>query len=64
MFALVRVSIAVERYHNHRSSYKEKTFNWDGLQFRGLVHCHHGKETWQCAGRHGAGGGDEIHLYL
>ena len=27
--------------------------------FRGLVQNHHGGETWQNAGRHGAGEGDE-----
>ena len=37
---LVKVSIAVERQHDHNNSYKE-TFNWGGsLQVRGLVYCH------------------------
>lgn len=34
-------SITVERHHGHDNFYK--IFNW-GLAFRGLVHCHHGKE--------------------
>ena len=52
MSVLLRISIAVKRNYDHGNSYK--TFNWDGLQFRGLAHYHHGG-TWRCAGRQGAG---------
>lgn len=43
----------MERNHDHENSYKEKIFNWAGLQFRGVVHfCYGG--TWGHAGTHGA----------
>ena len=41
---LVRASIAVKRRHDHGNSYKGKHFIGAGLQFRGLVHCHHGRK--------------------
>ena len=41
---LVRVSVAVKRHHGHddSKSYKRKHLIRAGLQFRGLVHHHHG----------------------
>ena len=36
--------IAVKRHHGHGHSYGGKHFIEDGLQFRDLVHCHHGKK--------------------
>ena len=41
---IVRVSIAVKRCHDHSNSYKGKHLTGAGLQFRGLVHCHHGRK--------------------
>lgn len=41
---LLRVSIAVERYHGPSNSSKGKHITGAGLQFRALVHCHHEKE--------------------
>ena len=41
---LVRVSTAVKRHHDHGNSYKGKHFIGAGLQFRGLVHYHHGRK--------------------
>ena len=38
--------IAMKRYHDHSNSDKGKNLVGAGLQFRGLVHCHHG-------GKHG-----------
>ena len=38
---LVRVSIAVERHHDHRNSYKGRHLIGGDLQFRGSVHYHH-----------------------
>ena len=38
----IRISIAVKRHHDHSNSYKE--FIGAGLQFRGLVHYHHGRK--------------------
>ena len=52
---LVRVSIAVKRYHDHSNSYKGKhLIVVAGLQFRGLVHCCHGEKQGIMQGRHGA----------
>lgn len=42
---LVRVSIAVKRYHDHGNSYVGKDLIVPGLQFRGLVH-------YRCAENH------------
>jgi hypothetical protein len=39
---LVRVSIAVKRHHDHSNSYKGR--HLIGSEFRGLVHCHHGRK--------------------
>jgi hypothetical protein len=39
-YILVKVSIAVKKHHDHSNFYKRKHLT--GLQFRGLVHCHHG----------------------
>ena len=58
MSILLRVSIAVKRHYDCGNYYK--TFNWDGLQFRGLVHYHHGG-TWLNASKHGAGEVAESH---
>ena len=44
---LVRVSDAVKRYHDYRNSVKGQYLIEAGVQFRGLVHYHHG-------GRHGS----------
>ena len=38
------VSIAVKRHHEHGNSYKGKHLIGAGLQFRGLVHYHHGRK--------------------
>ena len=35
--------IVVKRHHDHSTSDKEKHLIGAGLQFRGLVHYHHGK---------------------
>jgi hypothetical protein len=43
----LRVSIAVKRHQNHANSHKETHLIGAGLQFRGLVHYHHG-------GKHGS----------
>ena len=52
---LFRVSIAINRHHNHGNSYKGNYLVGVAyLKFRGLVHYHHGG-TWWHAGRHGAG---------
>jgi hypothetical protein len=37
----------VKRHHDHDNTYKGKYFIVAGLQFRALVHCHHG-------GKHGS----------
>jgi hypothetical protein len=42
--SLVRVSIAVKRYHGHLKPYTGKHLMGAGLQFRGLVHCHHDRK--------------------
>ena len=55
---LVRVSVGVKRHHDHGNSYKGKHLIGTGLQFQSFSHYHHGK-TWQQAGRHRAGEGDE-----
>lgn len=34
-------SVAVKRHHDHSNSYKGQQLIGVGLQFRGLVHCHH-----------------------
>lgn len=39
---LARVSIAAKRYHDHINSFKGKHLIEAGLQFRGVVHFHHG----------------------
>jgi hypothetical protein len=44
---LSQAFIAVKRHHDHSNSYKGKYFIEAALQFRGLVHCHHG-------GKHGS----------
>ena len=44
---VARVSIAVKRHHDQGNSYKGKHFRVAQLQFRGLVHYHHG-------GKHGS----------
>jgi hypothetical protein len=36
------VSVAVKRYHDHNNSYIGKHLVGAGLEFRGLVHFHHG----------------------
>jgi hypothetical protein len=36
--------IAVKSHRDHDNSYKGKHLIGAGLQFRGLVHCHHGWE--------------------
>jgi hypothetical protein len=41
---LIKVSIAMKRHHNHGNSDKRKHFTGTDLQFRGLVHCHHGRD--------------------
>ena len=51
---LVRFSIDVKRYHDHRISDKEKHLIGEAYIFRGSVHYYHGA-TWWHAGRHGAG---------
>jgi hypothetical protein len=38
------ISIAVKRHHEHGNSYKGKHLIGAGLQFRGLVHYHHGRK--------------------
>ena len=43
---LIRVFTAVKRNHDHSDSYKGKHFIGAGLQYKGLVHGHHG-------GKHG-----------
>ena len=35
---------AVKRHHDHGNSYKRKRLAGTGLQFRGLVHYHHGRK--------------------
>ena len=53
---LVRVSIALKRHHDHRTLIKEDISLGAGLQFRGLVHHHHGRRHGnQYPGRYGAG---------
>jgi hypothetical protein len=44
LYVLVRASIAVKRHHDHSNFYKEKHLIGAGLQFRALVHCHHGRK--------------------
>jgi hypothetical protein len=41
---LIRVTIAVKRHCSHRNSYKGRYLIGAGLQFRGLVHYHHGRK--------------------
>lgn len=38
---LVRISVAVEKHHDN-NSYKGEHLIGDALQFRTLIHCHHG----------------------
>jgi len=40
----LRNSTAVKRYHYQGNSYKEKYLIGSGLQFRCLVHYHHGRK--------------------
>ena len=54
-----RVSIVVKRHQDRSNSHKGKHLIGAGLQYRGLVHYHHGG-AWQCAGRCGAGEKVEI----
>ena len=42
--ALVKVSLALKRHHDRWNSYKGKHSIGDGLQFRGLIHCHHSRK--------------------
>jgi hypothetical protein len=49
---LVRVSVAVKRYHDHHNSYKGKYLIGAGI---GFVYKHQWQEAWQHAGRCGAG---------
>jgi hypothetical protein len=52
--------IAVTRHYDYSSSYEEKHLVGPGLQFRGLVHYHHGrKHGGTQAGRCDAGEGAE-----
>jgi hypothetical protein len=46
----VRVSIAVRRHQDHRNSHKGKYLIGAGLQFRGSVHCHHGRKQRSAQG--------------
>ena len=34
----------MKKHHDHSNSYKRKHLIGAGLQFRSLVHCHHGRE--------------------
>ena len=49
-------ALAVKTHHDHGTSYKGKLLTGVGLQFRGLVHCHHGEKHGKA---HSAGGGPE-----
>ena len=43
-----------------KATLKSKTFNWVGLQFRGLVYYFHGGKEWQrVQAEHGTGEGAE-----
>jgi hypothetical protein len=44
-FVLIRVSLSVKRHHNHDNSHKGKYLIEAVLQFRSLVHCHHGRKN-------------------
>jgi hypothetical protein len=50
---LVRISVAVKRHRDHSNSYRENDLMTAALQFRGLVHCHHG-------GKHGSAEADIV----
>lgn len=52
---LVRASVDLKRHHDHG---KGRHLTGVAYSIRLLVHRHHGG-TWQCRGRHGAGGGAE-----
>lgn len=41
----LRAFTAVKRRHDHRNSYKGRHLIEAALQFRGLVHCHHGMDN-------------------
>lgn len=49
---LSEASVAVKGHSDHDNSYKGKHLIGSGLQFKGLVHYHHG---WKQTSRHGAG---------
>jgi hypothetical protein len=51
----------VNRHHDHCNSYKGKHLSGTGLQFRGLVHYHHGG---MCGGMHSAGELRGLYLLL
>ena len=48
-------SIVVKRYHDQGNSYKYKRLIGAGLQFQRFSPLSSWQETWQSAGRHGAG---------
>jgi hypothetical protein len=52
---LVRVVIAVKRYHDQGNSYKGQHLIGAGLQFQRFCPLSSWQEAWQHAGRHGAG---------
>jgi hypothetical protein len=53
--AFVRVSIAVKRHHDQGNPYRGKHLIGAGLQFQGFSPLSSWWDTWQHAGRHGAG---------
>jgi hypothetical protein len=55
----VRVSIAVERNHDHSNSYKRKHLIGVSLQFQRFSPLSSWWEAWWYAGRHDAGEGAE-----
>ena len=55
---LVRVSIAVKRYHGHHNSCKAK--HLIGADFQKVSPLLSWREEWQHSGRHGAGGAESF----
>jgi hypothetical protein len=61
VFALVRVSIAMKRHHDHSNSYKGKQLIRAGFQFQRFSLL----LSWQHADRHGAReGAEEFYLLI
>jgi hypothetical protein len=44
LWGMGEISIFMKRYHDHSNSYKRKCLIQACLQFRGSIHCYHGRK--------------------